>query len=59
VEECFGRYWTLGFAQGYRDPNRQAIHDRISATVVLDLLPKIIAKYHYHKSPEEPLTFES
>ena len=44
--DSFGRYGgyvagfatgLLGFLQIYWDPNRQAIHDRISATVVIDL----------------------
>lgn len=44
--ESFGRYGgygaglatgLLGFAQIYWDPNRQAIQDKISATVVIDL----------------------
>jgi hypothetical protein len=44
--DSFGRYGgygagiatgLLGFMQIYWDPNRQAIHDKISATVVIDL----------------------
>ncbi|WDE01844.1 RDD family protein [Thalassomonas actiniarum] len=44
--DSFGRYGgygagiatgLLGFLQVYWDPNRQAIHDKISATVVIDL----------------------
>ncbi len=42
--DCFGRYGgygagfatgLLGFLQVYWDPNRQAIQDKISATVVI------------------------
>lgn len=45
VWDSFGRYGgygagiatgLLGFAQIYWDPNRQAIHDKISATIVID-----------------------
>ncbi len=44
--DSFGRYGgygaglatgLLGFIQIYWDPNRQAIHDKISATVVIDI----------------------
>ncbi|MBY5922305.1 RDD family protein [Ferrimonas balearica] len=47
--EAFGRYGgysagiatgLLGFFQIFWDPNRQAIHDKISATVVEDLRPQ-------------------
>ena len=46
ISDSFGRYGgygagiatgLLGFLQIYWDPNRQAIHDKISATVVIDL----------------------
>lgn len=46
LSDSFGRYGgygagiatgLLGFLQIYWDPNRQAIHDKISATVVMDL----------------------
>jgi hypothetical protein len=46
VWDSFGRYGgygaglatgLLGFLQIYWDPNRQAIHDKISATVVIDM----------------------
>jgi len=46
LSDSFGRYGgygagiatgLLGFLQIYWDPNRQAIHDKISATVVIDL----------------------
>ncbi|MBY6188514.1 RDD family protein [Marinobacter hydrocarbonoclasticus] len=49
VWDAFGRYGgygagittgLLGFAQIFWDPNRQAIQDKISATVVEDLRPK-------------------
>ncbi len=37
---------TLGFAQIYWDPNRQAIHDRIAGTVVtLDDAPKVPGRW--------------
>jgi len=44
--DSFGRYGgygaglatgLLGFLQIYWDPNRQAIHDKVSATIVVDL----------------------
>jgi hypothetical protein len=44
--DSFGRYGgygagiasgLLGFMQIYRDPNRQANHDKISATIVIDI----------------------
>jgi uncharacterized RDD family membrane protein YckC len=44
--DSFGRYGgygaglatgLLGFIQIYWDPNRQAIHDKISATIVIDV----------------------
>lgn len=47
--DSFGRYGgygaglatgLLGFIQVYWDPNRQAIHDKISATVVIDIRKK-------------------
>ncbi len=53
--DSFGRYGgygagiatgLLGFIQIYWDPNRQAIHDKISATVVID-----IRKEKLNKSP--------
>lgn len=43
--ESFGRYGgygaglatgLLGFIQIFRDPNRQAMHDKISSTIVID-----------------------
>lgn len=46
IWDSFGRYGgygaglatgLLGFLQIYWDPNRQAIHDKISATIVIDL----------------------
>ncbi len=49
--DAFGRYGgysagvatgLLGFIQIFWDPNRQAIHDKISATVVEDLRPKAV-----------------
>ena len=49
--ERFGGYAAgiatglLGFAQVYWDANRQAIHDKIAATVVLDTREKTIRKY--------------
>lgn len=49
--ERFGGYAAgiatglLGFAQVYWDANRQAIHDKIAATVVLDTRKKTINKY--------------
>lgn len=49
--ERFGGYAAgiatglLGFAQVYWDANRQAIHDKIAATVVLDTRKKTIQKY--------------
>ncbi len=49
--ERFGGYAAgiatglLGFAQIYWDANRQAIHDKIAATVVLDTRKKTIQKY--------------
>lgn len=51
--DAFGRYGgygagfatgLLGFAQIYWDPNRQAIHDKISATVVI--LGQLSQKHH-------------
>ncbi|MCW8832829.1 MAG: RDD family protein, partial [Colwellia sp.] len=51
--DSFGRYGgygaglatgLLGFIQIYWDPNRQAIHDKISATVVIDLRQSRLAK---------------
>ncbi|MDN3652893.1 RDD family protein [Thalassotalea ponticola] len=50
VWDSFGRYGgygagiatgLLGFLQIYWDPNRQAIHDKISATVVIDERKKV------------------
>nr|WP_241242434.1 RDD family protein [Thalassotalea sp. G2M2-11] len=50
VWDSFGRYGgygaglatgLLGFLQIYWDPNRQAIHDKISATVVTDLTKQV------------------
>ena len=47
IIDSFGRYGGyaaglatgfLGFLQVYWDPNRQAIHDKISATVVIDVI---------------------
>jgi uncharacterized RDD family membrane protein YckC len=47
--DSFGRYGgygagiatgLLGFIQVFWDPNRQAIHDKISATVVIDIRKK-------------------
>ena len=44
--DSFGRYGgygaglatgLLGFLQIYWDPNRQAIHDKISSTIVIDV----------------------
>ncbi len=49
--ERFGGYAAgfatgfLGFFQIYWDANRQGIHDKIAATVVLDMRPKMIEKY--------------
>lgn len=49
--ERFGGYAAgvatglLGFFQIYWDANRQGIHDKIAATVVLDMRPKIIEKF--------------
>lgn len=49
--ERFGGYAAgiatglLGFAQIFWDANRQAIHDKIAATVVLDTRKKTIQKY--------------
>lgn len=49
--ERFGGYAAgfatglLGFFQIYWDPNRQAIHDKIAGTVVLDTREKRIKKY--------------
>lgn len=49
--ERFGGYAAgvatglLGFFQIYWDPNRQAIHDKIAGTVVLDTRKKRIEKY--------------
>lgn len=49
--ERFGGYAAgvatglLGFFQVYWDPNRQAIHDKIAGTVVLDTRKKRINKY--------------
>ena len=49
--ERFGGYAAgiatglLGFAQIYWDANRQAIHDKIAATVVLDTRKKTVQKY--------------
>jgi len=49
LSDSFGRYGgygagiatgLLGFLQIYWDPNRQAMHDKISATVVMDLMSK-------------------
>lgn len=46
IWDSFGRYGgyaaglatgLMGFAQIYWDPNRQAIHDKISSTIVIDL----------------------
>lgn len=51
--DSFGRYGgygagiatgLLGFIQIYWDPNRQAIHDKISATVVIDVNKTRLAK---------------
>ncbi len=49
--ERFGGYAAgiatglLGFAQVYWDANRQGIHDKIAATVVVDTRKKVIEKY--------------
>lgn len=49
--ERFGGYAAgiatglLGFAQVYWDANRQGIHDKIAATVVIDTRTKVIEKY--------------
>jgi len=52
--DSFGRYGgyaaglatgLLGFMQVYWDPNRQAIHDKISATVVIDVKLAIKSKH--------------
>ncbi len=49
--ERFGGYAAglatglLGFFQIYWDANRQGIHDKIAATVVLDMRPKMIKKF--------------
>ncbi|MDT0602254.1 RDD family protein [Thalassotalea castellviae] len=53
IWDSFGRYGgyaaglatgLLGFLQIYWDPNRQAIHDKISATVVIDVKKSIVVK---------------
>lgn len=54
--ERFGGYAAgfatglLGFFQIYWDANRQGIHDKIAATVVLDIRPKMIAKYEAERA---------
>ena len=51
--ERFGGYAAgvatglLGFFQVYWDPNRQAIHDKIAGTVVIDKREKRIKKFAY------------
>ena len=65
VWDSFGRYGgygagiatgLLGFAQIYWDPNRQAIHDKISATIVINDTEETraqVAKQLGEKAPEK------
>ncbi|QOL24731.1 RDD family protein [Thalassotalea sp. LPB0316] len=60
--DSFGRYGgygagiatgLLGFLQVFWDPNRQAIHDKISATVVIDHKREQLDKYVEQQSKEQ------
>lgn len=60
--ESFGRYGgygagiatgLLGFLQIYWDPNRQAIQDKISETLVIDLRNERVEFVHSHTVPEQ------
>ncbi|GAC22947.1 RDD domain-containing protein [Paraglaciecola mesophila KMM 241] len=60
--ESFGRYGgygagiatgLLGFLQIYWDPNRQAIQDKISETLVIDLRNERVEFVHPHTVPEQ------
>ncbi|ABG41030.1 RDD domain containing protein [Paraglaciecola sp. T6c] len=60
--ESFGRYGgygagiatgLLGFLQIYWDPNRQAIQDKISETLVIDLRNERVEFVHPHTVPEK------